>query len=45
MRYCEAVINETLRLLPPVMVASRVADHDLDIGKCFLTCRNKKFGI
>ncbi|CAH2043093.1 unnamed protein product, partial [Iphiclides podalirius] len=32
LKYCEAVILETMRLLPPVPGVLRSADHDLDLG-------------
>lgn len=32
MKYCEAVINETLRLYPPIPAVMRHADKDLKMG-------------
>ncbi|CAH2043088.1 unnamed protein product, partial [Iphiclides podalirius] len=32
--YCEAVINETLRLYPPVPAILRYADHDVQLKSC-----------
>ncbi|XP_049876095.1 cytochrome P450 4c21-like [Pectinophora gossypiella] len=34
LRYCEAVINETLRLYPAAPLVARDADKDLDIRSC-----------
>ncbi|XP_047522063.1 cytochrome P450 4C1-like isoform X1 [Pieris napi] len=35
--YCEAVINESLRLYPPAVAVLRMADHDLKISSCTIT--------
>lgn len=44
MIYCEAVINESLRLLPPVMISVRLADQNLDIGKFCNFCMRMSVG-
>ncbi|VVC87871.1 unnamed protein product [Leptidea sinapis] len=33
MPYCEAVINETMRLYPPAPTVMRYADRDVKLGK------------
>ncbi|KAL0821454.1 hypothetical protein ABMA28_004925 [Loxostege sticticalis] len=36
MKYCEAVIQETLRLYPPVPAVMRYADKDLKLNSCIV---------
>lgn len=37
MKYCEAVIYETLRLYPPVPGVMRYSDRDLQLSKFYST--------